>query len=129
MVSVGEQRPPGTYDREIDATGQWVMPGFLDTHTHYDAELLAEPGIVESVRHGVTTVFVGSCSLGTVLTSPLDGADLFSRVEALPHESVLEALKPTKPGPHPRNGSRPWRLDRWVRMWRHSWGIPICGPP
>ena len=37
----------------IDAQGKWVMPGFLDTHTHYDAELLASPGLKESVRHGV----------------------------------------------------------------------------
>ena len=96
VVYVGEERPDGPVDREIDATGQWVMPGFLDTHTHYDAELLAEPGIVESVRHGVTTVFVGSCSLGTVLTNPLDGADLFSRVEALPHKSVLATLEKHK---------------------------------
>jgi N-acyl-D-glutamate deacylase len=96
VVSVSEERPDGVFDREIDATGQWVMPGFLDTHTHYDAELLAEPGIFESVRHGVTTVFVGSCSLGTVLAEPLDGADLFSRVEALPHASVLSTLEEHK---------------------------------
>ena len=38
--------------RRIDARGKWVMPGFLDTHTHYDAEILAAPGLGESVRHG-----------------------------------------------------------------------------
>jgi N-acyl-D-aspartate/D-glutamate deacylase len=76
----------------IDAAGQWVMPGFLDTHTHYDAELLAAPGLNESVRHGVTTVCIGSCSLSTILSSPEDCADMFSRVEALPHEHVLGTL-------------------------------------
>ena len=39
----------------IDAAGKWVMPGFVDMHTHYDAEVLVAPGLNESVRHGVTT--------------------------------------------------------------------------
>lgn len=83
-------------ERVIDAAGQWVMPGFLDTHTHYDAEILAGPGLPESVRHGVTTVVMGSCSLSTILSSPEDCADFFSRVEALPREQVLPALEAHK---------------------------------
>jgi N-acyl-D-glutamate deacylase len=79
-------------ERVIDAAGCWVMPGFLDTHTHYDAELLAAPGLGESVRHGVTTVCVGSCSLSTILSSAEDCADFFTRVEALPREHVFPAL-------------------------------------
>src|SRR5687768_12454081 len=47
----------------IDAAGKWVTPGFVDIHTHYDAELLVAPGLGESVRHGTTTIFMGSCSL------------------------------------------------------------------
>ncbi len=80
----------------IDAEGKWVLPGFLDTHTHYDAELLAAPGLEESVRHGVTSILVGSCSLGTIFSDPQDCADVFSRVEALPHEHVESALKEFK---------------------------------
>jgi N-acyl-D-aspartate/D-glutamate deacylase len=38
----------------IDATGHWVVSGFLDIHTHYDIEVLEGPGLAESVRHGVT---------------------------------------------------------------------------
>lgn len=82
--------------RRIDAEGKWVMPGFLDTHTHYDAELLVAPGLEESVRHGVTSVLVGSCSLGTIFSEPQDCADVFSRVEALPHEHVEAALREHK---------------------------------
>jgi N-acyl-D-aspartate/D-glutamate deacylase len=78
--------------RVIDATGKWVTPGFVDAHTHYDVEVLVAPGLGESVRHGVTTVFLGNCSLSTVHASPLDCADLFSRVEAIPHEVVLPVL-------------------------------------
>ncbi len=85
-----------TVDRFIEAEGQWVMPGFVDMHTHYDAEILAGPGLNESVRHGVTTVFMGSCSLSTILSSPEDCADFFTRVEALPREHVLPALEQHK---------------------------------
>lgn len=88
-----EPLPVGPATETVDATGRWVTPGFVDVHTHYDAELLVNPGLGESVRHGVTTVFVGNCSLSTVYSSPLDAADLFSRVEALPREGVLAALQ------------------------------------
>ncbi|MCV7246119.1 amidohydrolase family protein [Mycobacterium mantenii] len=76
----------------IDAAGKWVVPGFLDVHTHYDAEVLLDPGLRESVRHGVTTVLLGNCSLSTVYADSEDAADLFSRVEAVPREYVFGAL-------------------------------------
>jgi N-acyl-D-aspartate/D-glutamate deacylase len=76
----------------IDAAGKWIMPGFIDVHTHYDAEVLLDPGLRESVRHGVTTVLLGNCSLSTVYASSEDAADLFSRVEAVPREYVHGAL-------------------------------------
>ena len=52
---------PGLPDgmRTIDARGQWVMPGLLDVHTHYDAEVLLSPGLGESVRHGTTSIVSG----------------------------------------------------------------------
>lgn len=77
----------------IDAGGKWVVPGFIDVHTHYDAEVLLDPGLRESVRHGVTTVLLGMCSLSTVYADSEDAADLFSRVEAVPRQFVLGALE------------------------------------
>ncbi|WP_156749502.1 amidohydrolase family protein, partial [Mycobacterium sp. E1747] len=77
----------------IDAAGKWVVPGFIDVHTHYDAEVLLDPGLRESVRHGVTTVLLGNCSLSTVYANSEDAADLFSRVEAVPREYVYGALQ------------------------------------
>ncbi|MFB8003094.1 amidohydrolase family protein [Nocardia sp. NPDC056000] len=77
----------------IDAAGKWVLPGFVDVHTHYDAEVLAQPGLPESVRHGVTTVFIGNCSLSTILASNADCADFFSRVEAVPRDAVHDVLE------------------------------------
>ncbi len=76
----------------IDATGKWILPGFIDVHTHYDAEVLLDPGLRESVRHGVTTVLLGNCSLSTVYADSEDAADLFSRVEAVPRGYVYGAL-------------------------------------
>jgi N-acyl-D-aspartate/D-glutamate deacylase len=77
----------------IDAAGKWVVPGFIDVHTHYDAEVLLDPGLRESVRHGVTTVLLGNCSLSTIYADATDAADLFSRVEAVPREYVFGALR------------------------------------
>jgi len=51
-------------DQVIDADGQWVMPGLVDVHTHYDLEIEITPGLPESVRHGTTTVVMSNCSLG-----------------------------------------------------------------
>jgi N-acyl-D-aspartate/D-glutamate deacylase len=80
----------------IEASGKWIVPGFVDVHTHYDAEVLLDPGLRESVRHGVTTVLLGNCSLSAVYANSEDAADLFSRVEAVPREYVLGALEAKK---------------------------------
>ncbi|WP_172827201.1 N-acyl-D-amino-acid deacylase family protein [Mycobacterium asiaticum] len=76
----------------IDAKGKWVIPGIIDIHTHYDAEVLAAPTLSESLRHGVTTIVMGSCSLSTVHVDAGDAADLFGRVEAIPHEHVVRIV-------------------------------------
>lgn len=80
----------------IDAAGHWITPGFLDTHTHYDAEMWAAPSLSESVRHGVTTVLVGSCSLSMIVSDVEDASDIFTRVETVPREKVLPILKQHK---------------------------------
>ena len=88
--------PVSAGTRVVEAEGRWVTPGFVDTHTHYDVELLVSPGLGESVRHGVTTVLVGNCSISGVYSGTVDVADLFSRVEALPRDAVLAALEQKK---------------------------------
>ena len=82
--------------RVIDARGKWIVPGFIDLHTHYDAELIAAPSLSESVRHGVTTVSIGSCSISAVLSDAEDCSDLFTRVESVPREHVLPLLRARK---------------------------------
>lgn len=93
VVVISEQPlPSGDATRVIAAKGLWVTPGFIDIHTHYDAELMLAPGLHESVRHGVTTCFVGSCSISMIYSEPVDASDLFTRVESIPREFVLPTL-------------------------------------
>ncbi len=80
----------------IDATGKWITPGFVDSHTHYDAEIVASPGLKESARHGVTTILLGSCSVSAIYNSPEDTSDTFTRVEAIPREVMLPLLEKEK---------------------------------
>jgi len=83
-------------DNDIDAKGKWITPGFIDNHTHYDGEILVEPGLGESVRHGVTTVLLGGCSLSFICADVDDCCDMFTRVEAFPREILIPLLKEKK---------------------------------
>lgn len=83
----------GTAHQEIDARGRWIAPGFVDIHTHYDVELEIAAGLPESVRHGVTSVVIGNCSLSLVTGAPADLADVFLRVETMPASLVRRWLQ------------------------------------
>lgn len=99
--------PHGTIAREgarvIEAAGAWVTPGFVDLHTHYDAEVEVLPGLSESVRHGVTTCVIGSCGLSMVEGDPVDLADMFCRVEGIPRSTVKPLLEQKKTWDGPRS--------------------------
>ena len=75
-----------------DVGGLWIVPGFIDIHTHYDVEVEIAPGLAESVRHGVTSVVMGNCSLSLTVGKPQDLADIFLRVESLPAPLVRKWL-------------------------------------
>src|SRR5581483_11163208 len=57
-------RIPGAGREEIDARGKLVTPGFVDLHTHYDAQVTWDSIIDPSSSHGVTTVLIGNCGVG-----------------------------------------------------------------
>ena len=80
----------------IDAQGLWVMPGFIDIHTHYDAEVEIAPSLSESVRHGVTTIVMGSCGLSMIMGKPDELCDMFTRVEGLPSEYIKNIIREKK---------------------------------
>ncbi len=96
IAARGPSLPADRAGRTVDATGQWLMPGLLDIHTHLDLEVELAPGLPESVRHGTTTVVVGNCSLGTAFGSQRRNGDdpildCFTRVENIP-KSVLRKV-------------------------------------
>ncbi len=91
---IGNEKPDSK--SIIDAQEKWLIPGLIDIHTHYDLEVEMSPALSESVRHGVTSVVMGNCSLSLSLGKPSDLADIFHRVESISPSLIRNWLKDAK---------------------------------
>jgi N-acyl-D-amino-acid deacylase len=94
IADIGRLR--GSAARTIDAKGQVVAPGFIDSHTHFDAQVTWDPLCTWSCYHGVTTVITGNCSLGIAPLRPGTMGRVYeflSYVEAIPMETLM-TVKP-----------------------------------
>ena len=93
IVAIG--RIDGTATKEIDATGKLVTPGFVDIHTHYDAQAVWDSHLAPSSLHGVTTVVMGNCGVGFAPCRPQDRnklIELMEGVEDIPGAVMHEGL-------------------------------------
>src|SRR5204862_5282335 len=79
----------------IDAAGCVVAPGFIDPHTHYDAQICWDPAISPSSWHGVTSVVMGNCGVGIAPCRP-EAREVATRdlvnVEAIPFEVLNKGI-------------------------------------
>jgi N-acyl-D-amino-acid deacylase len=86
----------GSADKEIDATGLLVTPGFVDIHTHYDGQVTWEDRLQPSSQHGVTTVVMGNCAIGFAPCRPAQRELLqhvIAGVEDIPETVMTKGLK------------------------------------
>ena len=126
--------------KTIDATGQVVTPGFVDLHTHLDAQIGWDPELTSSSYHGVTTALIGNCGVGFAPVSEENRAymaKLMESVEDIAAEAILDGLpwdwtsyggyldsiQAMKPAlnivglaGHSSVDLRPWAISRWTRV-------------
>ncbi len=81
--------------KTLDAEGHMVVPGFIDLHTHYDAQLFWDPYLTISGWHGITSVVIGNCGFGFAPVAPEDQERAMltmTRTEAIPYESMKAGM-------------------------------------
>lgn len=94
IAEIGHVRGKGA--KEIDAEGLVVAPGFIDVHTHYDAQLNWDPYASQSCWHGITSIVISACGFGFAPCRPEDrerAMQRMTRVEAIPYASMKEGMR------------------------------------
>ena len=93
IVAIGEVSDKGNH--EIDAEGLVVAPGFVDVHTHFDAQVFWDTTLSPSPLHGVTTVISGNCGFTIAPLEPEHGdymMRMLARVEGMPLASLQQGV-------------------------------------
>jgi N-acyl-D-aspartate/D-glutamate deacylase len=94
IAAIGQLRADDA-DEVIDADGLIVAPGFVDLHTHYDAQLFWDPYCTLSSWHGITSVVIGNCGFGFAPVRPAERERAMltmTRVEAIPMASMQQSM-------------------------------------
>ena len=93
IVAVGQVDEDA--DQVIDATGLTVTPGFVDIHTHYDAQVIWDRMLSISPWHGVTTAVIGNCGFGVAPTRPDHRTNIMrtlEKVEGMSYDALASGL-------------------------------------
>jgi N-acyl-D-aspartate/D-glutamate deacylase len=97
IARVGELSPSDTRGaEEIDCSGLVVCPGFIDIHTHFDAQVFWDPDLTPSSWHGVTTAVMGNCGFGLAPTRPGDRGTIvrvLENVEGMPLRALEQGIR------------------------------------
>jgi N-acyl-D-amino-acid deacylase len=94
-ITAVDVKPGGAAHRRIDAEGRALAPGFIDPHTHYDAQVAWDPLLTCSPWHGVTTVVTGNCGVGVAPCRPESREVLMGdlvNVEAIPIDVMRRGI-------------------------------------
>jgi N-acyl-D-aspartate/D-glutamate deacylase len=95
IAKIGRIPATATAKRTLDAAGAIVAPGFVDLHTHYDAQIHWDPYCTISGWHGVTSVVLGNCGFGFAPVKPKDrdrALLMMTRTEQIPYESMVAGM-------------------------------------
>ena len=120
-------------DEVLDAQGLIVAPGFIDLHTHYDAQLFWDPYLTLSSWHGITSVVIGNCGFGFAPVRPVERERAMlsmTRVEAIPLPSMKTGMPwdwvtfPEFMGAAERRGGTPIPVGHASDRWRKR---PLLG--
>ncbi|MDG2114917.1 MAG: amidohydrolase family protein [Actinomycetota bacterium] len=112
IVEVGEVT--GDAAMTVDATGRIVTPGFVDLHTHMDAQAAWDASISPCSHHGITSALIGNCSVTFAPCKPEDRsflANMMETVEDIPADIILEGM--------------PWD---WESYGEYLDSMASCGP-
>ena len=127
-IGKGSDRITAGAARVIDAADLIVAPGFIDPHTHYDAQICWDPLVTCSSWHGVTSVIMGNCGVG-LAPCRLEERDIATsnlvHVEAIPYEVLSQGL-PWGLGKFPAVYGRGGSARGWYQ--RRISGRPVTVP-